>query len=137
MTESATSTQQQAARSLIPLAIWTTAWVASLAAAKFLPELMGEYQAIAAWVLIGLNIVVGIVWIVVYARYLRLLDDLQRKIQMEALVLALGGGFVGAMAVSVANSAGLVSFGADAATFAIIASIVYIVATIIGNLRYR
>jgi len=134
---SAPTADQRAFRSLIPLAAWTVAWVVSLAVARFVPDLMGEYPSIAAWIAIGVNVAVGIAWILSHARYLRSLDDLQRKILTDALALALGAGLVGAMAASVANTAGLISFGADAATFAVIASVVYVVGAIVGNLRYR
>jgi hypothetical protein len=137
MTTSETTADHRALLSLIPLAAWTLAWVASLAVARFVPDLLGEYQPFAAWIAIGLNLVVGIVWIFAHARYLRRLDDLQRKILMDALAMGLGAGLVGAMAASVANVAGLISFGADAATFAVVASVVYIIAVIVGNVRYR
>ena len=137
MTASASTADQRAARSLIPLAAWTAAWVASLAIARFVPGQLGEYQPIAAWIALGVNVAVGIVWIVAHARYLRQLDDLQRKILTDALAVALGAGLVGAMAASVANNAGLISFGDDAATFAIVAAVAYIVMAIVGNVRYR
>lgn len=137
MTASASTADQRAARGLIPLAAWTAAWVASLAIARFVPGQLGEYQSIAAWIAIGVNVAVGIVWIVAHARYLRQLDDLQRKILTDALAVALGAGLVAAMAASVANNASLISFGDDAATFAIVAAVAYIGMAIVGNVRYR
>jgi hypothetical protein len=130
MTVLETTADQRAFRSLIPLTAWTVAWVASLAVARFVPDLMGEYQSPAAWIAIGLNLVVGIAWILAHVRYLHRLDELQRKTLMEALAMGLGAGLVGAMAASVANNAGLISFGADAAAFAVVASVVHIVTVI-------
>lgn len=137
MIASETDFDRRVRRSVIPLAIWTAAWVASLAVARFVPDLSGEHQPMAAGIAIGVNVVVGIFWIVAHARYLRRQDDLQRKILMDALAVALGVGLVGAMAASVANSAGLVSLGSDAAVFAIIAGVAYIVTARVGKLRYR
>jgi hypothetical protein len=51
--------------------------------------------------------------------------------------LGLGVGIVGSCALAAANVLGLIALEADAAVFAVIAAIVYSLATLAGNLRYR
>ena len=134
------SQKVQAARgssSILALAIWTAAWVASLAVAKFGSAAMGESSPVASWVLIAVNVAVGIGWIIAHARYLRGVDDLQRKILMDALAIALGAGLVGGLAFSVAGSAGIVAFDSDIAFTSILMGLVYLVAVAAGTLRYR
>jgi hypothetical protein len=118
------------------LAIWTLAWVASLALATFSTELFGASHVIG-WVLIGLNVVVGIGWIASHARYLRKVDDLQRKVLLEGLALALGVGMVGGLAYAAASKLGLVELDFGLAVFPLLSGVTYVVATVIGNLRYR
>ena len=123
--------------SILALAIWTAAWVASLAVAKFGSAAAGESSAAVSWILIAVNVAVGIGWIIAHARYLRGVDDLQRKILMDALAVALGAGLVGGLAFSVAGSAGLIAFDSDIAFASILRGVVYLVAVAAGTLRYR
>ena len=123
--------------SILALAIWTAAWVASLAIAKFGSAAMGESSAAVSWILIAVNVAVGVGWIIAHARYLRGVDDLQRKILMDALAVALGAGLVGGLAFSVAGSAGLIAFDSDIAFASILMGVVYLVAVAAGTLRYR
>ena len=54
---------------------------------------------------------VGLGWIVSYLRYLRHADELMRKIQLDAMALALGGCFVAGFTLLLLGSAGLVQAG--------------------------
>jgi hypothetical protein len=123
-------------RSVVQLAIWTLAWVASVALAPFGPRFLWDSDVIS-WVAIGVNLVFGAGWIVAHARYLRAVDDLQRKILLDALAIALGVGVVGGIAASIAASAGLIDFQADIAFLSVVMAVVYMVAIAIGTLRYR
>ena len=124
------------ARHIVGLLIWTLAWVATLALAVFGQRLWGSAPALG-WIAIAVNLVAGAGWIVTQVRYLRGVGELQRKVQLEAMGLALGVGVVGSCALSAANTLDLIALEATAAGFAIISSIVYAVATLVGNLRYR
>lgn len=122
---------------VIPLLIWTVAWVASLAAAKFLPDLVDAgARPVAAWIAVGVTVAVGIGWIVAQARYLRAIDELQRKIQLDALAVALGVAVVGGFAASVAGGRGLVP-ELDIAFAGVAAAVGYVAAVLVGNLRYQ
>lgn len=123
--------------SVVVLAIWTFAWVATLALAKFGPALLWNEQPVASWIAVAVNLAVGAGWIVAHARYLRGVDDLQRKILMDAIAVALGAGLVGGFAYSAANTAGLIAFDSDNAFISVLMAVVYMVATAAGTLRYR
>ena len=133
--ESETKTAQPATH-VGSLAVWTLAWLLTLAVASFGEDLW-QSERLGSWIAIGVNLAAGAGWLVAHARYLRGVDDLQRKILMDAIALALGVGLVGGMAYGVANGLGLVDFGASTAVFAVIMGIVYLVATAAGTLRYR
>ena len=100
---------QQAFRASAGLAIWTVAWTASLALARFGPVHLWDSQPAASWAAVAANLAVGIGWIVAHARYLRGIDELQRKIMQEALAVTLGVGWVGGFAYVVADAADLVA----------------------------
>lgn len=119
------------------LAIWTAAWVASLAVARFGPTHVWDSQEAASWVAIAANLGAGVGWIVAHARYLRRVDELQRKIMQDALALTLGVGLVVGFAYVVAEDADLLGFEASAGLASASLSVVYLVAIAVGHLRYR
>jgi len=118
------------------LALGTLAWVATLALATFGPRLLWD-SPVLSWVAIALNLAAGVVWIIVHARYLRGVDDLQRKILMDAIAVALGAGLVGGLAYAAASNAGLVPAQADLALASVVMGLVYMGAVAVGTLRYR
>ncbi len=128
---------QDAIRSPANLALWTLAWLVTLALARFGPVHLWDQQRIVSWIALAANLAVGIRWMVAHARFLRGVDELQRKIMVDALAVALGVGLVGGFASAAANEAELVAFDATIAFFYPLMGIVYVVAVVVGTLRYR
>lgn len=127
---------QRAFRDVIPLAVWTVVWLASLALARFGPNVWGD-QPVVSWIAVGLNLAIGVGWIVIHARYLGRVDDLQRKILVDGMALALGVGLVGGFAFAAADNAGLLGFDADVAFVTALMGVVYAIGSVAGTLRYR
>src|SRR5690606_33329025 len=117
------------------VALWTLAWLLTLALATFGPDRVWDGQPAATWAAIAANVAVGIGLIVAYGRYLQGLDELQRKIEMDALALTLGVGFVAGFAYVAAYQADLV--GPDPGVFPTLLGVVYIIAVAVGRIRYR
>lgn len=119
------------------LALATLAWVATLAVARFGPPLVWGSDPVAGWIAVGLNLAAGAVWIVVYIRFLRSVDELWRKIMTDALAVTLGIGWVLGFGYVVAEAAGILPFGVDVAGFSIVLVAVYLLALLAGRIRYR
>lgn len=128
--------QEAVNRGLAQLALWTVAWTATVALARFGPELLWDSRG-ASWAAVAANLAVGAGWIVAHARYLRGIDELQRKIMQDALAVTLGVGWVGGFAYVVADAADLVTYDANLGLFPALLGVVYMVANIAGQLRYR
>ncbi len=126
-----------AARNVMQLALWVFAWVATLALASFGPTHLWDSHTGASWIAILGNIAVGVGLIVVHARYLTTLDELQRKIMMDAMAVTLGAGLVGGCAYGAAANIDLISRDANIGYLILLMGVVYVVATIAGNIRYR
>lgn len=125
-------------RSSVRLALWTLAWAATLALARFGPgPLWDSQQPAASWAAVGANLVVGVGWIVAFTRFLRALDELERKILQDALAVTLGAGWVGGFAYVVADSAGLVTYDVNVAALPVLLAVVYVSAFVVGKIRYR
>ena len=119
------------------LVAWTVAWAASLAIARFGPALWGDSQTGITWVAVVANVVIGVGWIAAFTRFLRALDDLQRKIVQDALAVALGAGWVLGFGYFVADAAGLIAAEVDFAALPAVMGIVYLMAFAVGKIRYR
>ena len=118
------------------LALWTFLWVVTLALAMFGPDNLWN-STVMSWVALSVNLMVGGGWIIAHAAFLRGVDDLQRKIMLDAIALALGVGLVGGCAYATASTVGLISLEANIGYLSILMALVYIVAVAVGNLRYR
>jgi hypothetical protein len=131
-------THWASARSTLALAAWTFAWTASVALAKFGPgEIWDHDNEAASWAAVALNVIIGIGWIWSFARYLRTLDELWRKINLDALAATLGLGWVAGFAYLVADGAGLIAQQPSAALLPIGVAVTYLIALTIGYVRYR
>jgi hypothetical protein len=126
-------------RTAAQLVLWTLAWLTTLAAARFGPELLWDAQEspIVSWVSIGVNVLVGAAWVVAFARFLRALDDLWRKIMQDSLAVTLGVGWVVGFAYVAADAAGLITYDLNIALFPLLLAVVYLVTFVIGWIRYR
>ncbi|RAY16821.1 hypothetical protein DPM19_01245 [Actinomadura craniellae] len=133
-----TGAYQDSIKTTVRLALWTLAWAATLALAKFGPGLLWESrQSVVSWAAVAVNLVVGIGWIVAFARFLRAQDELQRKIVQDALVVTLGVGWVGGFAYVVTDAADLVVQDVNIAVFPVLLGVVYSVGVLVGKIRYR
>jgi len=124
-------------RTTAGLALWTLAWLATLAVARFGPEFLWEAQPVASWIAVAVNVLVGIAWIVAFARFLRAQDDLWRKISLDALAVTLGVGWIVGFGYFVADAAGIVAYDINIALFPALLGIAYLVAVVVGWIRYR
>ncbi len=118
------------------LKIWTGAWLVSLAVAAFGPLLVWEAKAVtAAAVLINLGVGAGM--IVANKVHLRGLDELQQRIQLEAMALALGVALVVGLAYSTADVTDLIPYRAEISNLVFLIGLTYGAAVIIGRGKYR
>jgi hypothetical protein len=137
MTNDEIASYRASTRATAWLLVWGLAWLASLAVARFGPGLWWEpEQQAVSWVATGVNLLAGVAWIVAFARFVRSLDDLQRKIMLDALAVALGAGWVGGFAYIAARSAELIA-PVDIAVFPALIGVVFAVAFLAGKVRYR
>ncbi|MFF3713003.1 hypothetical protein [Streptomyces phaeochromogenes] len=120
------------------LVLWTFAWAATLALAKFGPQLLWDPpQRVAGWTAVAVNLTVGIGWVVAFTRFLRALDELQRKIVQDALAVTLGVGWILGFAYVVTDDASLVARDVNIAVLPALMGVVFVVAFVVGKIRYR
>ncbi|HEX7069312.1 MAG TPA: hypothetical protein VF190_00835, partial [Rhodothermales bacterium] len=115
---------------------WTWSWVGTLALATFGPAKLWESTALT-WLAILLNLAMGAMMILANIRYLKSLDELMQRIQLQALGLGLGVGVVGGMSYSLLDLSNLIESDAEIAIVAVLMGLTYLGATIVMHWRYR
>ena len=118
------------------LALWTILWVASLALATFRPKFLWEENTILSILIIAINSALGAGMIWANVKHLSVLDELQKKIQLDAMGIALGVGIVGGLSYSVMDISNVISSNAEIGFLVMLISISYMVALLIGKKRY-
>jgi hypothetical protein len=126
-----TSTDQ---RSQIWIVVWSLIWVASFLAVDVGIDrtwINGDAGFIAATAIVSL---IGVGWLMGYLRFLRFADELVRKVQLEAMAMAVGVGFVGGFGVLLLDAGGLVE--AQVTLVLEMMAATYMVAVVFGRRRY-
>lgn len=124
-------------KNTIRLGFWTGAWTLTMALATFGPIFLWDFDKVFSVSAILLNLGIGIGMIIANKQHLRGLDELQQKIQLEAMALALGVGIVGGLSYSLLDITNVIAVDAEIAFLVMLMSITYIIALAIGKVRYK
>ncbi|WP_282167625.1 hypothetical protein [Shewanella japonica] len=118
------------------LAKWTAAWVVTLAIATFGPVFFWQQEAITITAIV-INFLVGIGMILANKHHLLSLDELQQKIQLNAMGLSLGVGLISGISYSTLSTTGVINSHAEISHLVIVMSLTYMVGIILGNRKYQ
>jgi hypothetical protein len=121
-------------RSQIWIVVWSLGWVASFLAVDVGIDrgwIDGDAGFIAATAIVT---VIGVGWLTAYLRFLRHADELVRKVQLEAMAMAVGVGFVVGFGVLLLAAGGLVE--AQVTVLLEVMAATYVVALVFGRRRY-
>lgn len=119
------------------LAYWTGAWVVTLAIVAFGAKYLWGYNTGLSILGILINTMAGVGMILVNRKYANGLDEMQRKVAMDAKAIALGVGVVGGMSYSMLDATNVISFDAEIGHLVGLMGITYFIAFIIGSIRYK
>lgn len=120
----------------VRLAYWTGAWVLTMALANFGPKFLWAENGTLTVLAILLNLCIGIGMILAYRLQLKGLDELQQKIQLEAMALALGMGVVAGLAWANLDGSNLIAARAEISHLVILMSLTYLAGIFAGHRRY-
>lgn len=114
--------------------MWSLIWVGAFLAGDFLIDggsVQDSTVIVAITVLAGM---LGVGWVRAYVRFIRQADELMRKIQLDAMAVALGAGFVVGFSLIMLGDAGLIE--ARISHVLVCMAAVYMLAVIIGLRRF-
>ena len=115
---------------------WTLAWVVSLA---FLTGAENTLWNDLIYTKIGLliNLVIGIVMIVAHKNLFKTYDELQKKIQFEAMAITLGLAVVVGLTYEVSFDFGVIDSEPEFEYLMLFICFSYVASTIISAIRYK
>lgn len=127
-------------RNSIVLTVWMLLWATTYVAATFIANEIadGGFGGESLWVLLAITVngLIGIKVVLMYKQMLAQLDEMERKIQFDALAFTLGLVFVICGAGSVLDSGDMIDkFSPNSLIF--VMSISYAVALVVGRIRMQ
>lgn len=128
---------QQTQKKVRYLAYWTAAWLLTMALVAFGAKFLWSFNPVISALLILLNTAVGIGMILANKRYLDGLDEMQRKMSLDAMAIALGVGVVGGLSFSLLDITNLIAFDAEISFMVILIGITYLAGIVITNFQYK
>ncbi|TRZ46213.1 hypothetical protein [Robertkochia solimangrovi] len=130
------SAKERIVRSTKVLALWTFSWVASVALASFGPKFLWNGNKIITALAIIINLILGVMMVIAHRNHLSHLDELQRKLHMDAMGISLGVAVVGGLAYSLMDTSNLIPGDAEISTVVMLVGISYLVTLVINQKRY-
>jgi hypothetical protein len=125
------------ARNTLRLGLWTGAWVATMAIANFGPIFIWHSNKSLTIIAIIINLVIGFGMIMANKRHLKGLDEMQQKIQLDAMALSLGVGLVVGLSYSNLDVTNIIPFNAEISHLVILMGLTYLAGIFAGLRKYQ
>ena len=116
---------------------WAVTWVLTLLIISLGSKFIWDFNPVVSAVAIFINAVIGIGMIRANIQYLNGLDEMQRKLNLEAMAVTLGVSVVGGFCYYYLDVTNVISYKADIGFLLSFISIVYLVVLRIGNKKYK
>ena len=131
------SWSQNTKKNTIKLAAWTAAWTVSTAVAAFAPKYIWDFNTLLTIIGVLVNIAFGVGMIIANKNHLQGLDEMMKKIQLDAMAFALGIGLVLGISYELLEDIKLITFEPEISHLLMIIAVTYMAGIIIGQRRYK
>ena len=131
------NTKAQTNKNTSRLFIWSVVWVLVTAGVAFGPKNIWNFNTWLTIIAVLVHIGLGLGMIRAFKQYLLGLDELQRKIQLDAMALSLGIGLVLGSSYEMLEDIKLIPFDPEIPHLLILMSLTYVVGTVLGNRKYQ
>ncbi len=122
---------------LIELAIWTGIWMISIALASYGPLLLWDATSILTPISIGLTLATGLMMILMNKNLFDTMDELQKKMQLQATAITLILVMVVGLSYSLLDVHNLIQGDAEISFLVMFMGVTYLTSIGIITLRYR
>ena len=120
---------------IIRLACWGTAWCAATLLMKFGPRFLWDKASLFTLLAVGLDVAVGVGLILAHKNWVAELDDLQRKVYLDATGITLGVTMIAGVAYEYLDKSGMIPF--HFSNLLILMSLTFLASNLYGTWRYR
>ncbi|MDN3652499.1 hypothetical protein QWY77_06940 [Thalassotalea ponticola] len=129
--------QSQQKQKVKTLAVYTALWLVATALLAFGPKYLWDFNALFSIIAAIVYCVTGTAMILANRAHLRSLDELQQKIQSEAMALSLGVGLVFACGYEILHAVRLLNFEPAIAHVVVVMCVTYLIGVVKGEVKYR
>lgn len=119
------------------LAFWTATWVLTMALTNFGPRFLWDFDQVLTITAVILNLALGLKMVLVNIKHIKGLDEMQQRIQLNAMGITLGLSLIVGLTYSNLNVVNLISFHAEISHLVIFMGLTYLTATFIGSRNYQ
>jgi len=132
-----TSWQQQNKSNTTKLKFWTAIWVLSMALTNFGPRFIWDFNMTLTIIAVLLNFTLGLKVVLANIQHIKGLDEMQQRIQLNAMGITLGLSLVVGLTYSNLDVLELINYHAEISHLVIFIGLTYLAATFIANRKYR
>ena len=116
---------------------WNFAWAAATLLMAFGPKVLWNKALVFTLLAVGLDVAVGVGMILATKKYLDELDDLQRKVFLNALAITVGVALIAVVPYAVMDAYHVIHFKAAVAYLVILMGLTFLVSMVYSTWRYR
>lgn len=116
---------------------WNGAWAAATALMALGPRFLWSMALVPTLLAVGLDVAVGVGMILATKKYVMELDELQRKVYLHALGVAVGVGLITGVPLSVMDAYHFIPIHANVGSLVILTGLTFLVCMLYGSRRYR
>ncbi|OFE13175.1 hypothetical protein PHACT_08490 [Pseudohongiella acticola] len=124
------SYESRVATTTLTLAAWTGTWVATCAVLAFGPKFLWAENTAITLAAVALNVLVGVAMVIANKKHIASLDEMHKRITLEAMGITLGVGLIVSVPYSLMDAYDLIAFDAEIAHLVAIMGITYLASTI-------
>ncbi len=129
--------QSRTLKNTLQLFSWAGAWLGTCALMTFGPRFLWNKTLALTLLAVGLNFCVGVGLIVAHKQYLARLDELQRKVYLDALGITVGVVLIAAVPYAVLERFNILHLKAGVSDLLILMSVTFLASFFSGTWRYR
>ncbi len=124
-------------RNTVILGYWTAAWVGTMAVAAFGPRFIWDFATLPTILAVVVHLGIGLGMIMANGRYLQGLDELHKKIFLDAGSLTLGIGLVCGLSYELLENVNLISFEPEISHLVVLMCLTFLTGLILGHRKYQ
>jgi len=111
-------------------------WAGTLAVTAFSKEYTWHNTMLFISIIFTLHTAIGIFMVLSFRKFLKELDDLERKIQLDALALSVGITIISFSSSSILSMVGIIE-KLDQSSLIMLMAITYMIGIVAGRIKYR